>query len=511
MPADQNHCDLLIVGSGIMGACTARLVRDARPTARILMLDAGPVLGPVPGQHLHDMPDGEMRLRYNERVSSGVQGFYAGATDVAADMGSQIAELDPGMYQLSSFGEECSAMPSAALAWNAGGMGIHWTAATPAAWGSEIPDFIDSHEWAQDMATASAVLHVNPDPLGAGALRTSLISALNDVFGEQSAPGREVKPLPMAINPDGEGGLIRSGPNRIFPPIASGDDPHFELRTSAQAVRLLHEARTVHGAVVRDVTSGEEYTVTAAATIVCADAFRTPQLLFASGIRPAALGRHLNEHIFQSGRVRVDLAAIGLDETMLAQERAEQQAGERLNTSYWLPHSDEPQPFNGQFTGSVQFAADGDIVDCSAGIALYVPTEIQASNRVEFSETELDAAGMPKMTISFDYTDEDRRLLKQAQQEQERAGRRLGRFDPETDSAALPPGTSLHMTGTVRMGAHNDGTSVCDPDARVWDHTNLYLAGCGVVPTALVGNSTLTGVVTAVRAARAVVEDLSVG
>ncbi|MFE4677380.1 GMC oxidoreductase [Streptomyces sp. NPDC056723] len=55
------------------------------------------------------------------------------------------------------------------------------------------------------------------------------------------------------------------------------------------------------------------------------------------------------------------------------------------------------------------------------------------------------------------------------------------------------------MTGTARMGADNDGTSVCDPDARVWDFTNLYLAGCGVVPTALVCNSTLTGVVAAVR------------
>ncbi|MFC9612663.1 GMC oxidoreductase [Streptomyces sp. NPDC056938] len=63
--------------------------------------------------------------------------------------------------------------------------------------------------------------------------------------------------------------------------------------------------------------------------------------------------------------------------------------------------------------------------------------------------------------------------------------------------------------GAVRMGADNDGTSVCDPDARVWDFTNLYLAGCGVVPTALVCNSTLTGVVTAVRAARAAVGNLT--
>ena len=37
--------------------------------------------------------------------------------------------------------------------------------------------------------------------------------------------------------------------------------------------------------------------------VVCADALRTPQLLFASGIRPDALGRYLNEHAFVTGRV----------------------------------------------------------------------------------------------------------------------------------------------------------------------------------------------------------------
>ncbi|MFB6671863.1 GMC oxidoreductase [Streptomyces sp. NPDC056390] len=503
MPADHHHSDVLIIGSGIMGACAARLIRDARPTARILMLDAGPVLGPIAGQHLHDMPDGELRLRYNERVSSGVQGLYVGADDVAEDLGEHVAKYEPRMYRLSTFGAQSSAMPASALAWNVGGMGVHWTAATPAAWGSEIPDFIDADEWARDMATACELLHVNPDPVGDSDLRTALMSTLNDEFAPRSAPGREVQPLPMAINADDQGGLIRTGPNRIFAPISSGDDPHFELRPGSQVMRLLYEGNTVSGAVVRDIASGDDHTVSAAVTIVCADAFRTPQLLFASGIRPRALGRYLNEHIFQTGRAGVDLATVGLDEAALAEGRT----GEWLHTSYWLPHSDAQQPFNGQLTGTVRFAQDGGIVDCMAGISLYVPTEIRASNRVTFSETDLDAAGMPGMTIAFDYTDKDRQLLDEARQAQERAGRRLGRFDAATDSVTLPPGTSLHMTGTVRMGSENDGTSVCDPNARVWDFANLYLAGCGVVPTALACNSTLTGAVTAVRAARAAISD----
>jgi choline dehydrogenase-like flavoprotein len=61
------------------------------------------------------------------------------------------------------------------------------------------------------------------------------------------------------------------------------------------------------------------------------------------------------------------------------------------------------------------------------------------------------------------------------------------------------------------MGEADDGTSVCDPDARVWGFDNLYLAGNGVVPTPLTCNSPLTGMVTAVRAARAMTAKLRRG
>jgi choline dehydrogenase-like flavoprotein len=53
------------------------------------------------------------------------------------------------------------------------------------------------------------------------------------------------------------------------------------------------------------------------------------------------------------------------------------------------------------------------------------------------------------------------------------------------------------------MGLVDDGTSVCDRDGRVWGFDNLFLAGTGVIPTPVVCNATLTGMVTAVRAARA--------
>ena len=66
----------------------------------------------------------------------------------------------------------------------------------------------------------------------------------------------------------------------------------------------------------------------------------------------------------------------------------------------------------------------------------------------------------------------------------------------------MPLGASLHYQGTTRMGADDDGTSVCSPDSEVWGVPGLFVAGNGVIPTATACNPTLTGVALAVRGAR---------
>ena len=65
--------------------------------------------------------------------------------------------------------------------------------------------------------------------------------------------------------------------------------------------------------------------------------------------------------------------------------------------------------------------------------------------------------------------------------------------------------------GTVRMGAADDGTSVCDSYSRVWGVPGLVLAGNGLIPTANSMNPTLTSVALAVRGAEALAADLTEG
>jgi choline dehydrogenase-like flavoprotein len=496
--------DVLIVGSGMMGAAVARLLRDERPDIRIAMVAGGPIVGPRAGQHLHDVEDPEVWSRYNRKVSSGVQAFYTGVAP-SLGVGGSMRDVTPGMYHLTSLGEDATEMPAASVAWNAGGMGIHWTAATPTPWGSELDDSLTSEEWQRDIARASELLLINREPYPQTDAGRAVARSLGEYFDARQAPGREVQDMPMAVNDLGMGRKERTSPSVIFPPIGDpASDPDFTFIADSLSTQILHENGRASGAVCRNFTTDETFEVHAKHVVVCADAIRTPQLLFASGIRPEALGRYLNEHIFLTGQVIADSERLGFELETLSPPTDLEWASDCL----WVPHSDETQPYQVHIMTKV--LVDGELAptDYAVGIEYYVATEIQRENRLEFSDDETDATGMPRITVHFGYTDADLANLDAARRDQAEAAGRLGAFDPATESAALGAGGSLHYTGTVRMGTADDGTSVCSVDGRVWGFDNLFVAGNGVIPTALVCNSTLIGMTSAVRAAAAIAEDL---
>lgn len=64
-----------------------------------------------------------------------------------------------------------------------------------------------------------------------------------------------------------------------------------------------------------------------------------------------------------------------------------------------------------------------------------------------------------------------------------------------------------HIVGTHRCGDDPD-QSVTDPDMRTWDHDNLFLAGCGNMPTLGTSNPTLTMTAMTFKAAEAILRQL---
>ena len=65
-----------------------------------------------------------------------------------------------------------------------------------------------------------------------------------------------------------------------------------------------------------------------------------------------------------------------------------------------------------------------------------------------------------------------------------------------------------HVAGTHRMGS-SPRYSVVNPRQQSWDHDNLYLVGCGNMPTVGTSNPTLTMTALAIWAAENIVDDLA--
>jgi choline dehydrogenase-like flavoprotein len=489
--------DVLIVGAGLMGAGVARLLREAHSDARILMVDAGVNIGSVRGQHMHDAVEPDIWERYNERMSSGIQSAYVfGWSD---DFGDSAATATPGMYSMRAVGEATEEMPIAALGYNNGGMGVHWSAATPWALGAEVPGFFAPEDWAADLATAQRLLLMNSHAYD-NELSPRLHERLNAIAAPRLDPGQPIIDMPTAspVGPDGR--LQRTGPNRIFEPIRTDDDPAFELWTDAQAYEILVNGDRAVGARIRSVTTGEEREVSAGTVVVCADPMRTPQLLFASGIRPQALGRYLNEHAALSGSALIDLDTLGLTSDQLP----EQDPADFGVAQFWMRANDHDRPGMGQLVGVVHTDEDGAFVGCTCGLGMYTRTEVREENRLEFSDAENDLFGMPKIRIHFGYSERDRANIEDTRSTQRLLGEGVGQFDQERDAVLLAPGSSLHFTGTVRMGETPDGTSVCDTTGAVWGVEGLYVAGSGTVPTGISCNVTMTGMAFTARVARGI-------
>ena len=238
--------------------------------------------------------------------------------------------------------------------------------------------------------------------------------------------------------------------------------------------------------------------------VVAADPLRTPQLLWTSGIRPPALGRYLTEHPLTLGVVVLD------PELVPRLESARPRRLDPVMSVITVPFS-ELHPYHAQVmhVERVPFPLPGlQHVDAPAGFATMgwgFRKWPRPEDGVEFTDDRTDAFGMPAMRIDYELT--ERELAEQggALENLERAGSALGTFAAGGEPRVMPKGSSLHYMGTVRMGASDDGSSVCDPWSRVWGHDNLFVGGNGVIPTANACNPTLTSVALAARSSERVV------
>ena len=523
----QTTTDVLIIGSGPVGAAYARMIRDALPEIKIMMIDLGPKVSDKVGQHVKNITDPKAMERAQVLSQGPKKEPYLMISVAERAMAAQKGDMKPeylaraGTHLVTENAEDLkkSDIPAASLSSNLGGMGIHWTCACPRPGNEEKIPFIPEAELEAAFVQAEDLLHVTQNAFPQTEESENILRVLNEALGKDHSPNRHAQAMPLACKTDERGNRYWSGPDVILEDIinslnfelrseticrrllTSGDDQIRNPRLTASSGQAKSEIRNVVAAVIEHLPTKTQEEIKAKIIITACDALRTPQLLWASGIRPKALGHYLNEHPFIFTFVELNPKS---------KIRNPKSADPTVGV-FWVPFDAPNHPFHGQIM-HMDMSPMKTTVDEPGkhivGLGWGCIKQLSYDDHIIFSETEKDYFGMPAMSFRYRFSEEDKAAIEAAKKFQSKVAALFGKEIKDGQQTLMPAGSSLHYEGTTRMGVKDDGDSVCDTYSKVWGYDNLYVGGNGVIPMATTSNPTLTSVAMAVRSAEKIIDTL---
>ncbi len=255
------------------------------------MLEVGPTVSDPPGAHVKNIADARgvrARAACARRAPAARE---TSATPVRSAPACAPPGPAPGCSPTDAGVEGEDGLPVAAMSSNVGGMGAHWTGACPRPGEGERIDGLDDLD--ELLGEAERLLGVTTDAFVARrSPRGARAAQRRRRCGPQ--PGPRVQRMPLAVHRRADGSLVWSGADVVFGD-ASRANPRLRLLDESLVRRVLVEDGRAAGVEVEDRRTGERHAVARAVVSWPRDGLRTPQLLWASGMRPAALGRYLND------------------------------------------------------------------------------------------------------------------------------------------------------------------------------------------------------------------------
>ena len=523
--------DVLIVGSGPVGATFARKLVEAGRS--VYMVDMGAKFSPRPGAHLKNSYLYQKNIDLFASLIRGHLSVLSIPTNSAP-----MLTLDPGAYQFDAAKydgfvlnnqnpdqDPVVNLPGAAVTYGVGGMATHWTCATPRHHPTlERSDIYDDAEWDRLYTAGEGLLNTHQHEFDDSMRHNIVRDALAGEFTELPEP-YHVQNLPLAVerrkdNPQ----LVHwSGTDTVFGPLADGhqDCEPFILKEQHRCNKLVpsKDGTSIQYAEVQNLVEWETLHIKANTYIVACNAYLTPQVLYASGIRPEPLGRYMTEQPMSFCQIvlKQDLVE-GAENDPRWSDKLCRHRKESPHDPLPIPeHDPEPQvwiPVSESRPWHCQIHRDafhyGDVqpnVDTRLVVDLrwFGIVEPHYESRMTFTDKHLDAFDMPQPTFEWYLHEDDRRNQHQMMSDMLRAANALGGFLPGSEPTFVAPGLPVHTTGTTRMGTSPDD-SVVDANSQVWGIDNLYLGGNGLIPRGSASNPTLTSVAIALKSAEHIVK-----